>query len=144
MYDLYTVWHSTLSIYSFLENVQKHWVKKIIDVRAKPYSTYNPQYSQKAFKQKIEENGIEYVRAWKILWGFWTYWDEKRNDWIEKLLRTLEKESVCIMCSEWNHKDCHRRQRITKDVKDKCQVKHITTTWDIIDEEVILQSASLF
>ena len=58
---IFTVGHSTLSIEKFLEMLEAHGIRRLIDVRTIPKSRRNPQFGQDQLADSLHQRGIEYI-----------------------------------------------------------------------------------
>ena len=68
--DLYTIGHSTRSFAEFASLLKRYGIKILVDVRAFPTSTRNPQFAREELKQKLLEEGIEYAWLGEELGGY--------------------------------------------------------------------------
>jgi uncharacterized protein (DUF488 family) len=57
---IFTVGHSTGSIDEFLELLQAHGIKGIVDIRSIPRSRHNPQFNTDDLKQSPEREHMSY------------------------------------------------------------------------------------
>ncbi len=125
---LYTIGHSTRPIDDFIELLQAHRVKLLVDVRTVPHSRHNPQFDQAALRASLESVGIGY-RHQKDLGGLRKPKPDSRNaawrnlsfrgyaDYMETaafqaaLAQTLDwaaHERIALMCAEGAPFRCHR------------------------------------
>ena len=58
---VFTIGHSTLPIEKFLEMLEAHGVRQMVDVRTIPKSRRNPQFAQDQLAVSLEQQGIQYV-----------------------------------------------------------------------------------
>ena len=65
---IYTVGHSTHPIEEFIDLLQTHGVKKLIDVRTIAKSRHNPQFGEAALAASVRARKITYRRM-KALGG---------------------------------------------------------------------------
>ena len=56
-----TIGHSTHSMEAFVDLLQRHEVTAVADVRAAPYSRFNPQFNRESLASNLEAHGIAYV-----------------------------------------------------------------------------------
>ena len=61
-----TIGHSTRSIKDFLNLLQAHGVKRLVDVRTVPRSRHNPQFNQDALPKALRHAGIAYIHLPKL------------------------------------------------------------------------------
>jgi uncharacterized protein (DUF488 family) len=124
-----TVGHSTRPIGEFIELLTAHGVRRVVDVRAVPKSSRNPQFQRDALSQSLAEVGIGYTHmpdlgglrrpnpdskntAWRNAFfrGYADYMQTpKFARAIEELLSLAKKERVAaVMCAEAMPWRCHR------------------------------------
>lgn len=125
---IYAVGHSTRPIDKFVELLQAHEIKTLVDIRTIPRSRTNPQFNQATFAAELARAGIRYVhmpalgglrRANKnsqnLGWqnssfrGFADYM--QTGDFeagLEELLHIGGGSRTAIMCAEGNPFRCHR------------------------------------
>ena len=63
---IYTVGHSTHELPAFLELLQSHGIRQLVDVRTIPRSRKNPQYNAETLSQALREAGIRYVHLGEL------------------------------------------------------------------------------
>ena len=123
-----TVGHSTRPVDAFIEMLEAHGIKKLIDVRTISKSRRNPQYNREALERSLREAGIGYEHM-KALGGlrhplkdspnmgwrnesFRGYADYMQTAEFEAALNQLGKaaahHAVAIMCAEAVPWRCHR------------------------------------
>ncbi|HYY70224.1 MAG TPA: DUF488 domain-containing protein [Terriglobales bacterium] len=123
-----TVGHSTRSLEEFVQLLDTHGVKRLVDVRTVPRSRHNPQFNKDSLPQALKRAGIAYTHmpalgglrhprkdsinsAWRNL-SFRGFADHMQTAEFKKALQELialaEKERVCIMCAEAVPWRCHR------------------------------------
>ncbi len=125
---IFTVGHSTHPIGEFIELLQAHSIRKIVDIRSIPKSRHNPQFNADALKASLHRAGIRYVylkelgglrRAKKdsvnLGWhnasfrGFADYMASAEfEEGLEDLMETVESGNTAIMCAEALPWRCHR------------------------------------
>jgi uncharacterized protein (DUF488 family) len=59
--SIFTIGHSTRPISEFIELLQGHGVKQVIDIRTIPKSRHNPQFNSDALATALRSAGIRYV-----------------------------------------------------------------------------------
>jgi uncharacterized protein (DUF488 family) len=129
---LFTIGHSTATMEQFIEVLMEHEIDALIDVRSKPRSRL-PHFDQAPLQMAVEEAGIRYrfigdrlggvprepgaQRRWRqghldpIIVAHLRSTDEW-TDGIGELLRLVSGgggANVCIMCSEGDPNECHRK-----------------------------------
>ena len=134
MIKIYTVGHSTRKIEDFISILKAYRIKVLVDVRAFPVSTRNPQFSLKNLESSLKQQGIEYIWSGKELggyrkksdglgerspnqgWkseGFRIYADYMMSDsfkkGVDQLIDRVKEKTVAFMCAEKFYWRCHRR-----------------------------------
>lgn len=125
---IFTIGHSTRPIEEFLEMIEAHGVKHLVDVRTIPRSRRNPQFEQQALARELRRAGIGYTHikglgglrhpsagsintAWQNA-GFRGYADYMLTPEFEQNLNALlalaAQEQIAIMCAEAVPWRCHR------------------------------------
>ena len=56
-----TIGHSTHPTEAFIDLLQRHGVTAVADVRAAPYSRFNPQFNRESLAGSLVARGIAYV-----------------------------------------------------------------------------------
>ena len=123
-----TVGHSTRTIEAFLELLQAHAVRRLVDVRTVPRSRYNPQFNRDALPRTLGDAGIAYTHmaalgglrparpdsantGWRnsSFRGFADYMQTPEfAAGLETLMQTAGPEQIAIMCAEAVPWRCHR------------------------------------
>jgi uncharacterized protein (DUF488 family) len=121
--QILTVGHSTLSVDAFLNLLRANGVTAVADVRSAPYSRFNPVFNREGLKEKLREQGIEYVFLGKELGGRpedpSCYEDgradysrmaqtDEFNEGIRRVSDGSHKYRIALMCSEGDPLNCHR------------------------------------
>ena len=57
---LCTIGHSTRSIEDFIQLLQAHGIRVLVDVRAIPYSRRNPQFNTDVLAATLKKAGMQY------------------------------------------------------------------------------------
>lgn len=142
-----TIGHSNRPIEKFLELLQAHEVKRVIDVRTIPRSKHNPQFNKEVLPQSLRAAGIGY-RHIKGLGGlrrskrdspnmgwqspsFRGYADHMQTDEfetsLEKLMELAKEKLPAVMCAEAVPWRCHRSLIADALTVRGVRVEHITT-----------------
>ena len=66
---IYSIGHGNKKIEDFIKELKTFEVQFLLDIRSKPFSKWNPQFTQNELKFKLEENGIIYVFVRDTLGG---------------------------------------------------------------------------
>lgn len=123
-----TVGHSTRTLAEFIELLQAHGIRQLIDIRTVPRSRHNPQFNREELPASLERAGIAYRHmpglgglrrpradsgnmGWRSA-SFRGYADYMQMPQFDENLRELislaEKAPTAIMCAEAVHWRCHR------------------------------------
>ena len=125
---MFTVGHSTHPIDAFVEILQAHGVKQLVDIRTIPKSRHNPQFNQETLSASLRKQKIAYVHmkdlgglrrphpdspnaGWKNS-SFRGYADYMQTgpfkEALDKLIAVSKKHPTAIMCAEALPWKCHR------------------------------------
>jgi uncharacterized protein (DUF488 family) len=123
-----TIGHSTRPIADFIQLLDTHGVKRLVDVRTVPRSRHNPQFNKDSLPTSLRSAGIAYTHmpalggmrhprkdsinlGWRNA-GFRGFADYMQTPEfqkaLQKLIATAKKERVAIMCAEAVPWRCHR------------------------------------
>ncbi len=121
---LFTVGHSNLEFAQFIKLLIDSSIQLLMDVRSRPQSGRFPQFSQPAFENLLEAEGIPYLFLGEELGGRPDDPDAYRPDGIvdyrarrksyafgaglERVLGELASRSLALMCAEEDPLECHR------------------------------------
>src|SRR5512139_2752128 len=114
---IYTIGHSNHEPDAFLALLRQHGIELLVDVRSNPYSRYVPQANRETLARFVESAGIAYRWLGDRLGGKPTGgpvdYDELRTSpsfqrGIVDLLTLATHHRTAIMCSEGDHRQCHR------------------------------------
>jgi uncharacterized protein (DUF488 family) len=128
MTKVYTVGTSTRSLEEFLSLLEKHGIKKIIDVRRFPTSKF--EHFKKENLEKLRLGYVHIPELGGYRGDYRKYMETgefKRG--LRKLLRLVRQETCAIVCAELLYFRCHRRFISDALVQRGIEVVHI------IDEE---------
>jgi uncharacterized protein (DUF488 family) len=123
-----TIGHSTRPIEEFVELLQSHGVKRVIDIRTIPKSRHNPQYNSESLEQALRAAGIGYVHlkalgglrhakkdSVNLGWhnasfrGYADYMQTKEfEDALERAIQLGAERPSALMCAEAVPWRCHR------------------------------------
>jgi uncharacterized protein (DUF488 family) len=126
--SIFTIGHSTRPIGEFIELLQMHGVKEVVDIRTMPMSRHNPQFNEEALKQSLKKNGIRYKRLKKLgglrhskkdsinlgwrnvsFRGYADYMSTPEfSEGLEALTKIARLRETAIMCAEAVPWRCHR------------------------------------
>lgn len=129
---IYTIGHSTHPIERFLELLQQHGIRVLVDVRSTPFSRFNPQFNRANLGQSLAAAAIRYEFMGEELGarsndpacfenGRVSYARlaatplfRRGLDRVRELART---ERVAMMCAEREPLDCHRTILISRELE---------------------------
>jgi uncharacterized protein (DUF488 family) len=157
---IHTIGHSDHETAAFVDLLRQHDIALVVDVRSQPYSRWTPQFNRETLKHDLEEAGLAYRFMGDALGGRPSdpaLYDGERPDYsrmernpayqagIDRLLDLARSERVAIMCSEGDHRQCHRHLLITQTLlKRGAQVLHIKPDGSTVEGQRIGQQLSLF
>jgi uncharacterized protein (DUF488 family) len=125
---IFTIGHSTHQINEFVELLEAHGVKEIVDVRSIPMSGYNPQFNSDVLKESLRRVHIKYKHLKKLgglrhtkkdsinlgwrnisFRGFADYMGSLEfEEGLEALQKIAHARETAIMCAEAVPWRCHR------------------------------------
>ena len=120
---VYTVGHSNHEANAFVGLLRQHSIELVVDVRSTPYSRYVPQANRESLARTLESAGIAYRWLGDLLGGkpegATSDYDEIRaspafQQGVRRLLDLAATDRTVIMCSEGDHRQCHRHLLITQ------------------------------
>ena len=159
---IHTVGHSDHSTAAFVDLLRRPGITLVVDVRSQPYSRWAPQFNRETLARDLQDAGIVYRFMGDALGGRPadpTLYDtvQERPDYqrveqtsgyqagIDQLLDLAGIEQVAVMCSEGDHRHCHRHLLITQTLLGRgVRVLHIQPDGTTVEGESIPQQLSLF
>ena len=126
---VYTIGHSSRSLYEFITLLQQNNIQTLIDIRANPYSRRFPHFSQEVLREAMDGNSIVYHWAGRQLGGqrestnpishpalrddshrgFAEYMETTQFEVaIAQLINLASSANTAIMCAEKHPEYCHR------------------------------------
>ena len=133
-FDLFSIGHSNIPEKQFLAMLRDAGVNVVADVRTTPYSRFFPWFSQKRFAASLAAAGIGYAAMGDALGG------RPRDDGLyrdgvadyeamaaqpaydaglRRLLETVARWRVCIVCTEREPLDCHRCLLVARSLAER-------------------------
>ena len=118
-----TIGHSTHPVEMFIDLLERHGVTALADVRAAPYSRFNPQFNREALAGNLDSHGIAYVFLGRELGGRSedpACYDDGRISYerlgtipsfqngIDRVTQGATGHRVALMCAEREPLECHR------------------------------------
>jgi uncharacterized protein (DUF488 family) len=154
MTTVYTIGHSNHASDGFLSLLRQHGIELLVDVRSSPYSRYVPQANREPLARALASAGMAYLWFGDRLGGkpegAIADYDQLRagpafQQTIADLLNLAAERRTAIMCSEGDHRQCHRHKLITPALLDRdVHVLHIQPDGDIVDENSEPRQLALF
>ncbi|MCP4544566.1 MAG: DUF488 domain-containing protein [Chloroflexi bacterium] len=159
---IYTIGHSDHITQALVDLLRQHTITFVADVRSQPYSRWTHQFNRETLTHDLTEAGIGYRFMGDALGGRPsdpTLYDPSQEtpDYrrvgqtdvyqvgIDRLLELAQTEQVAVMCSEGDHRHCHRHKLITQTLLERgVRVLHIQPDGRVVDGERIAQQLSLF
>ncbi len=151
---LWTLGHSRHPIGTFIGLAREHDIARIVDVRGRPFSRFNPQFNRERFRAALEAAGIGYSWYGETLSGRPTApglrdtadavdWDAVRA-WpafqadVDALCERAGSERLALACAEEDPRRCHRRFLLTPPLQDRgAEILHIRGDSRIEDEAAV-------
>ncbi|NOT59972.1 MAG: DUF488 domain-containing protein [Acidobacteria bacterium] len=161
---LRTIGHSNHDIEAFIALLRRYEINLLIDTRSQPYSRYSPHFNREPLQHQLAQHDIAYLHLGAELGGrpagSGFYLANGKVDYdllaaapfylagIERLLALAEEQPVAFMCSEGDHKHCHRYWLITRTLVERgIAVEHILPSGELVASsanEFVPEQPSLF
>jgi uncharacterized protein (DUF488 family) len=159
---IHTIGHSDHKTPELVALLKGHHITCVVDVRSQPYSRWSHQFNRELLARDLQEVGLRYQFMGDLLGGrpddpSLYEPGEGRPDYermeetaeyqagIEGLIALARSEIVAVMCSEGDHRHCHRHLLISQTLMDRrVQVLHIQPDGSIVPGERIPRQLSLF
>jgi len=139
---IFTVGHSNHGLARFVELLDAHGIKLVVDVRSQPYSKYTPHFNRRELELVLPERGIDYLFMGQALGGMpegEEFYDRSGHvdygkiagsrafrDGIAALMEKIKQVRTAIMCGEDDPRCCHRRLLVGRVLSDSgVEVRHI-------------------
>lgn len=87
----------------------------LLDVRSKPWSRHNPQFTRNVLESALKEAGIQYRETGRVFGGLHTVHTSNGEfkAWMAKLVQRGSEMNAALMCAEADPKKCHRAMKLT-------------------------------
>ncbi len=126
---VYTIGYEGKGLEEFLELLEEHSVKQVVDVRSYPTSKRN-EFEKNNLKEELFKASIKYHHLAQLGGLRDKDYQEimKEDEWqkeFEKLKDIAEEKETAIMCLEANPMKCHRRFIVEELEEDGWEVVHI-------------------
>lgn len=159
---IYTVGHSDHDLAAFIALLRRHGITLVVDVRSQPYSRWTPQFNRETLARDLDDAGIAYQFMGDALGGRPADPDlydpgQERPDYqrveqtdvyqagIDRLLELARTERVAVMCSEGDHRRCHRHLLITQTLLGRgVRVLHVQPDGRTVEAQPEPQQLPLF
>jgi uncharacterized protein (DUF488 family) len=159
---IHTVGHSDRGTAAFVDLLRRHGITLVVDVRSQPYSRWAPQFNRETLARDLQDAGIAYRFMGDTLGGRPadpTLYDpgQERPNYqrveqtsayqagIDQLLDLAQTEQMAVMCSEGDHRRCHRHLLITQTLLGRgVRVLHIQPDGTTVEAELEPRQLSLF
>ena len=156
---VYTIGHSDHALPELLALLRHNGISLVVDVRSQPYSQWVPQFNRETLARDLEAVGVRYRYMGDRLGGrpAGSDPDGQRPDYgrlaeraeyqqgIEELLALAGRERVAVLCSEGDHRQCHRHHLVAQTLLERgVAVLHIQPDGTTVEGERIPRQLSLF
>jgi uncharacterized protein (DUF488 family) len=159
---IHTIGHSDHTTAAFVDLLRRYGITLVVDVRSQPYSRWAPQFNRETLARDLQGAGIAYRFMGDALGGRPadpTLYDpgQERPDYqrvgqtpayqtgMDQLLDLAGTEQVAVMCSEGDHRRCHRHLLVAQTLLERgARVLHIQPDGTTVEGERIPQQLSLF
>jgi len=144
---VFTIGHSTRSLEEFLGLLQRHGIRRLVDVRRFPTSRRHPHFVREALAEALRAAGVEYRHeidmggrrnarsespntAWRAK-GFQGYADHMDTvafrAALGRVIASAEERATAVMCAEITPWRCHRQLIADALVARGLRVLHVVT-----------------
>ncbi len=161
---LYSIGHSDHDLDAFIALLQRYHVTTLVDVRSQPYSRWVPQANRETLARALQEAGLNYVFMGDQLGGrpadpalYEPGGMDGPPDYeqvaetpafqegVARLLDLARAGTVVIMCSEGDHRRCHRALLITPALLERgARVVHVKPDGESVEGRLKPKQLSLF
>ncbi|NJD66810.1 MAG: DUF488 domain-containing protein [Chloroflexi bacterium] len=127
---IFTVGHSVHSPERFIDLLRDAGVEAVVDVRSQPFSRQHPHFDRRQLRELLRSAGISYAFMGDTLGGrpqdSSMYDSEGHVDYarvaasaayqsgVSKLLKSIGKYRLALLCSEEDPAQCHRHLLVAK------------------------------
>jgi uncharacterized protein (DUF488 family) len=121
--EIVTIGYGNRTMASFTALLQKFGIRHLVDVRSKPFSRFNPDFTKDALEANLVKAGIGYLYGGVQLGGIpegaartekgqidYLKVQERPEfqDGLRQLQRRAKRGNLALMCSELRPEECHR------------------------------------
>ena len=142
-----TIGHSTRTLESFIQFLQGHGVKRVVDVRTVPRSRHNLQFNRETLPEHLSKANIRYTHLQELGGLRHPRPDSPNTGWrnssfrgfadymqtpefaagLAKLMKLASRAQVAVMCAEAVPWRCHRSLIADALLVHGVRVEHITS-----------------
>jgi len=152
--ELFTIGYAAYTKESLLDILKTHRITALADVRARPYSSFKPEFSQDLLKSYLQKNDIAYVPIGDQLGipisnregcsptkTLFQVIAESANfkKGLERIENGLQRHHIVLMCAEKDPLDCHRFLLISRHLPARIRIKHILGNGKIEDNNQTIE-----
>ena len=159
---VYTIGHSDHSVADLISLLLSHDIALVVDVRSQPYSRWMHHFNRELLMRDLEVAGIDYLFMGDRLGGRPSdpslydpgserpvYERQEKTPLyqagIEELIARAQEQNVAVMCSEGDHRQCHRHLLITQTLLGRdIDVTHIQPDGSTVGGSLIPRQLTLF
>ncbi len=153
---LYTVGHSNHPLEKFLSLLATHSIRRLVDVRGRPFSRFNPHFNRERLAKALAAPGVDYRWEGEHLSGRPTdatvLGPDGSPDWV-RVAASLGFNTAldgvvagtatrtALLCAEEDPRRCHRRFLLTPPLRARgVAVRHVRGDGRIEDEADIARA----
>ncbi len=161
---IYSIGHSNHDLIHFISLLERYQIKTLVDVRSQPYSRWVPDYNREPLQRALEECDLTYIHMGEVLGGRPddpSFYDSGASDGspnyervaeshafqvgLQELCDLAQSNTVAMMCSEGDHRHCHRALLITPHLMERgIKVLHIQPDGKAVEAQPEPKQLSLF
>ncbi len=159
---IHTLGHSNHETPAFINLLCQFAIETLVDVRSQPYSQWAHQFNRETLREDLHAAGLQYEFMGDVLGGRPTdaaLYDpgQARPNYrrveqtptyqagIDRLLELARETPLAVMCSEGDHRQCHRHLLITQTLlAHGARVVHIQPDGTAVEGVVEAEQLSLF
>jgi uncharacterized protein (DUF488 family) len=160
--EITTVGHSNHTLEAFIDLLKQHDIDLIVDVRSQPYSRWADQFNRESLREALNARGFHYRYRGEQLGGrpknpkFYDPGETRPNykematvpvyqRALDELIAFAQAQRTVVMCSEGDHRQCHRHLLITQSLlKRGLRVHHIQPDGSLVEGVQEAEQLSLF
>jgi uncharacterized protein (DUF488 family) len=157
---IHTIGHSDHTTAAFVDLLRGHAITLVVDVRSRPYSRWAHQFNRENLARDLQDADIAYRFLGRTLGGqpsdpHLYHPGRERPDYarvaqtpvyqagLDRLLELARTERVAVMCSEGDHRHCHRHLLIAQTLLARgVRVLHIQPDGRTVEGERVAQQLS--